>query len=127
MTSDLELPFSEQEVVVAIASAPSGKSPGPDGFTPKFYKTVGSLLAPFLSQVFNAISEGSAFPSQTLEAYISLIPKPGKDASFCANYLTFSLIGVDLKIYAKILATRLKPMLPGLIHLDRDGKLEIIP
>lgn len=33
-TSDLELPFSEEEVVAAIASTPSGNSPGPDSFTP---------------------------------------------------------------------------------------------
>lgn len=118
---DLEAPISEDEVARAITSTPSGKSPGPDGFTPKFYKQFATLLTPFLTKVFNSISERSVFPPQTLEAHITLIPKPDKDLNVCANYRPISLIGVDLKVYAKILANRLQPLLPRLIHLDQVG------
>jgi hypothetical protein len=37
--SELESPFSEEEVWKAILSLPSNKAHGPDGFTGKFYKS----------------------------------------------------------------------------------------
>jgi len=36
--SELDMPFSEDEVWKTISSLPSNKAPGPDGFTGKFYK-----------------------------------------------------------------------------------------
>ena len=36
--SELDDPFSEEEVWKTISSLPPDKAPGPDGFTRKFYK-----------------------------------------------------------------------------------------
>ncbi|XP_077349970.1 glutathione S-transferase P 1-like [Lithobates pipiens] len=54
-----------------------------------------------------------------LEAHIKVIPKEDKDASLVTNYRPISLINVDVKIYVKILANRLLPLLPSLISLDQ--------
>ncbi|KAM9311530.1 E3 ubiquitin-protein ligase RNF213 [Gastrophryne carolinensis] len=120
-STNLEMPFSEQEIARAIKDTPSGKCPGPDGYSPKFYKHFGPKLIHFLTKTFNAINEECPFPKQSLEATISVIPKPGKDASLCSSYRPISLINVDLKIYAKIISLRLQPLLPDLIHLDQVG------
>lgn len=117
MSENLEDLISEDEVVKAIASAPTEKSPGPDGLRPTFFKQFASFLTAFLTKVFNSLTEGYRFSTQTLEAHISLIPKPGKDPSNCANYRPISLIGVDLKIFTKVLDNRLQPLLPGLIQI----------
>jgi hypothetical protein len=37
--SELELPFTLEEVKDTIDSMPSDKAPGPDGFTDAFFKT----------------------------------------------------------------------------------------
>lgn len=60
--SDLQMPISEDEVTEAIAATPNGKSPGPGGFTTKFYNFFAPLLTPFLTKVFNSLQEGSMFP-----------------------------------------------------------------
>lgn len=49
-TSSLEEDFSIEEVTRAIRNFPLGKSPGPDGFNNKFYKTFMDLLSPFFMQ-----------------------------------------------------------------------------
>ena len=42
--SELESPFSEEEVWKTICSLPSNKAPGPDGFTGKFYKVCWPII-----------------------------------------------------------------------------------
>lgn len=56
-----------------------------------------------------------------LAAHIAVIPKEGKDSSAVANYRRISLLNVDIKIYAKVLANRLLPLVPDLISLDQVG------
>uniref|UniRef100_A0A803JQP7 Reverse transcriptase domain-containing protein n=1 Tax=Xenopus tropicalis TaxID=8364 RepID=A0A803JQP7_XENTR len=52
---------------------------------------------------------------------IVLILKPGKDPTECASYRPISLINSDAKILAKILATRLAPVLHKVIKPDQTG------
>ncbi|XP_068089234.1 vomeronasal type-2 receptor 26-like [Hyperolius riggenbachi] len=54
-------------------------------------------------------------------AHITVIPKPEKDPNYCVNYRPISLINIDLKLFAKMLAERLKPLLPKIIHTDQAG------
>lgn len=121
VVEDLDSPLTEEEVVCAIKETPAGKSPGPDGFTPKFYKVFAPQLSAFLSKVYNSIDSDCPFPTQALEATVTVIPKPGKDHSICDNYRPISLINVDLKLFAKILSSRLQPVIPKLIHKDQVG------
>lgn len=55
---------------------------------------------------FNALGQMTAFPPDALMAYISVIPKEGKDASDCGSYRLSSLLNVDLKHFTKLLASR---------------------
>lgn len=62
-----------------------------------------------------------SLPPSMYQAHIVLIPKPGKDISLCAFYRPISLLNYDLKILTKILATRLRTILPSLINIDQTG------
>lgn len=55
------------------------------------------------------------------EALIVLIPKPGKDPLFPESYRPTSLLQLDIKIFAKILALRLNKVILSLIHSDQTG------
>lgn len=60
-------------------------------------------------------------PPTLSEANISLLLKKDKDPLECSNYRPISLLNVDQKILAKVLATRLQQALPALISTDQTG------
>lgn len=66
----LEREFSDSEVQKVMDSLVPGKSPGPDGFTPWFYKTFRELLTPIMEQTFNSVSASQPFAPQGMQAYI---------------------------------------------------------
>ena len=50
------------------------------------------------------------------KAVITLIEKQGKDRTQIENWRPISLINVDAKIISKVIAVRVKNVLPNIIH-----------
>ncbi|XP_063818782.1 uncharacterized protein LOC135056932 [Pseudophryne corroboree] len=113
--------ITEEEITAVLRNLKSSKAPGPDGFSASYYKKFAPLLVPHLRVLFNAVLHGAPFPSTMLEARVIVIHKEGRDPRNCANYRPISLLNLDIKIYAKILATRLNGVLSELIHYDQVG------
>uniref|UniRef100_A0A670ILE0 Reverse transcriptase domain-containing protein n=1 Tax=Podarcis muralis TaxID=64176 RepID=A0A670ILE0_PODMU len=115
--------ITEQEIEEAIQKMQLGKSPGPDGLTARYYKALKECLVQPLKEVCNEILEGKKAPETWKEAFISLIPKTETEKNQVKNYRPISLLNVDYKIFADILAKRLKKVLIGEIHKDQAGFL----
>uniref|UniRef100_A0A8C5PT54 Reverse transcriptase domain-containing protein n=1 Tax=Leptobrachium leishanense TaxID=445787 RepID=A0A8C5PT54_9ANUR len=119
--SALDAPFTTEEFSMALSTMKAGKSPGPDGFSVAYYKTFGSLLGPRFLAMLNSLDGSTSLEQATLRAHIALIPKPERDHTSVTNYRPISLLNVDVKIMTKMMATRLNPYVPGLVHPDQTG------
>lgn len=56
-----------------------------------------------------------------LTTNITILLKPGKELVTPQNFRPISVLNTDLKLYAKIVAQRLAPIMPQLIHPDQVG------
>ena len=55
------------------------------------------------------------------KAVITLIEKQGKDRTLIENWRPISLINVDAKIISKVIAVRVRNVLPNIIHHNQTG------
>lgn len=74
-----------------------------------------------MAQLFNSLRDGAPLGTDLNSAYISVIPKLGKDASEVGNYHPISRINNDIKIMTKIFANRVASFICSYIHRDQVG------
>ena len=99
----------------------NNKSPGNDGIPIEFYKKCWNFICePFINCMNESFVKEELSNSQK-QAVITLIEKQGKDRTLIENWRPISLVNVDAKIISKVIASRLKNVLPNIIHCNQSG------
>lgn len=121
MLTRLNAEITDAEICSTIRKLGCGKAPGPDGYTGEFYKLMRDQLSPVLARYFNVLLDTGELRPEADNAYILVLPKPGRDPLDPGSYRPISLLDQDLKILSKILADRLANFLPQLIGPSQVG------
>ena len=72
-------------------------------------------------EVFNHSFESEEMSNSQRQAIITLIDKKGRDRTYLDNWRPISLVNVDSKIASKVIANRIKEVLPDIIHHNQSG------
>jgi hypothetical protein len=120
MNEHLLQPCTPEEVSQALQQMGPLKAPGPDGFSADFYQqnwgTVGD-------EVCRAISKFISIGVMDLDinaTHIVLVPKKPKPTSV-SDFCPISLCNVIYKLTSKVLANRLKGVLPSIISANQSA------
>ena len=113
LTHDID----EEEIWDNIKRMNSGKSPGSDGLPVEFYKKFWKIIKTHFHEVIKCMLDKELCKSQ-YEGVIKLLPKSG-DLELMENWRPISLLNVDYKICAKILASRLKVVMHKVVSSEQ--------
>uniref|UniRef100_A0A803PUD0 Reverse transcriptase domain-containing protein n=1 Tax=Cannabis sativa TaxID=3483 RepID=A0A803PUD0_CANSA len=115
-------PISDEEIRRALFQMHPDKSPGPDGMTPGFFQKLWPVVGNDVRLLVRSFFDSGYFPPSLNETNIVLIPKK-KNAEFMTDLRPISLCNVLYKVISKVLANRLKVVLPDVISESQSAFL----
>lgn len=113
--TELDRPFTEEEIEAAIRAMPNEKAPGPDGFTTDFYKKCWPIIKQDILNAFHSIYIHHCGALEHING-AQVIPIPKTDvASEPKDFRPISLIHSFAKLFTKVLAIRMSDHIDKLI------------
>jgi hypothetical protein len=119
----LEKPVSKEEVLEVLKGFAKDKSPGPDGWTVEFYLHFYDLVAKDLLDVVEESHLTGEVNRALNSTFIALIPKVNGPATF-EEFRPISLCNLCYKIFSKIIAKRIRPILSRALSEEQFGFLK---
>jgi hypothetical protein len=107
-------------VIEALESIGDLKAPGPDGMPSIFYKKFWDVVGEKVSKEVLDVLRGGPMPENWNDTCVVLIPKV-KDPESMKDLRPISLCNVVYKIVSKMLANRLKQILPEIISPNQSA------
>jgi hypothetical protein len=114
MNAKLIAPYTEAEVKEALFQMFPTKSPGPDGFPAHFFQHHWNLYGFEVTTIVLRVLRGEDDAKTINDTFIVLIPKVASPQEL-VQFRPISLCNVIYKIASKVVANRLKVILPEII------------
>jgi hypothetical protein len=120
MNDQLLAPFEGGEVKAALFQMFPLKASGPDGFPAHFFQKHWDLCGEEVTKAVLRILSGEDTPEGVNKTFIVLIPKVASPEEL-GQFRPISLCNVIYKIASKVLANRLKLILPEIISEEQSA------
>ena len=116
-----------ENLIQILQALPRGKSPGFDGLPYEFYQRFWDQLGPELTAVLGeAFQPGgpASLPADMTKGRVTLLYKgKGADRAEPASYRPITLLNTDYKLAARVIASRLGPLLKHVVDSTQTGFL----
>ena len=109
-----------EELKEVVSRLNINRAPGPDGFNGAFYRASWSIIATDLLDAINNVLRSQRLLLQVNHTSICLIPKMTVLVTI-EDFRPIALCTVLYRILSKLLANRLKSMLPKLVDINQSA------
>ena len=116
---NLTKPITLQEVEEVMQQMAQGKSPGPDGFTAKFFHHFWDMIKEEVWAIVKESRTSRGVLKSFNANFLVLIPKCEGD-DYPGKFRPIAVCNVIYKIISRVIENRLKPFLPGIISLEKS-------
>ena len=113
--------ISPEECASILDSIQNNKTSGNDGIPIEFYRKFWPIIGESFTKCANECFKKGEMSLSQKQAIITLIEKKEKDRSLLENWRPISLLNVDAKVISKVIAARIKNVLPNIIHHNQTG------
>jgi hypothetical protein len=120
MNEKLLAPYSRDEVKKALFNIGDLKAPGPDGLHAVFYKRFWHIIGEDLTDEVLQAANSRVIPEGWNNTTVVLIPKV-ENPDLITQFRPISLCNVVYKVIAKLIAHRLKYILPEIISTTQSA------
>ncbi|XP_073359855.1 uncharacterized protein [Aegilops tauschii subsp. strangulata] len=120
MNDMLNAQYTNSEVKAALFQMFPTKAPGPDGFPAHFFQRHWELCGDEVTDMVLRVLKGEDSPEEINKTFIVLIPKIASPKNL-GQFRPISLCNVIFKIASKVLANRLKLILPDIISEEQSA------
>lgn len=114
MNHSLLQPYTPEKVKRALFSMHPSKSPEPDGMSPSFFQKYWHIVGSYVTNAILSVLHSGHLLHKMNYTHIVLIPKINEH-KYVSDYQPISLGNVVYRIVSKVLANRLKLILPCVI------------
>lgn len=116
----LEAKVSKDEVKKALFDMDPDKAPGPNGFSARFLQACWPIIEKYLLKMVQKSQNIQKIGGNTNSAFLALIPKE-KGANNFNRFRPTSLCNIGYKLITKVIANKLKFILPKIIPENQGG------
>ena len=124
MAESLVKEISSTEVRAALVAVGKNVCPGNDGLSPKFFLEYWDDIADAFTAALQEVFHLGRMPIEWNEGMIYLIPKVEGVVDDIKKWRPITILNTIYKVYAKLLAIRLQPFLPHIIHKNQTGFIQ---
>ena len=103
----MRLPFTGEEVKIAIRSLKNNKSPGPDNLPAEIFKNCPEALLRKIADMFNKIAETGQTPDDMELGFLIPLQKMGKKKGKAENLRPIILLNIIRKVLAIVMLNRI--------------------
>ncbi|KAK1379537.1 hypothetical protein POM88_026281 [Heracleum sosnowskyi] len=114
LSKEIEEELSIEELDEALKESPSNKAPGPDGFSAGSLTKLWFFMRNDVFYCMNKFLREGKLPNGVNSSFIALILKHS-NVSEVKDYRPISLINPCMKLCTKVLANRIKKLMPSLV------------
>jgi len=116
----IDKPITAEELQTVVHRGTGNDMPGQDGMGMEFFKKNWSIINDEMLIMFNHMYSTGNIREQQKDGIVVCIPKTTAPKT-PADYRLITLLNTDYKILARIVASRLRPILAELLHPSQHG------